>query len=76
MEKRKKTDYRKEPVLIYEVHLGSWKKPESEEQEDEPVTLEETREFYNYREIAPMLAGYVKDMGYTHVELMPIMRCV
>ena len=74
MEKRKKTDYRKEPVLIYEVHLGSWKKPESEEPEDEPVTLAETREFYNYREIAPMLAGYVKDMGYTHVELMPIME--
>ena len=32
------------------------------------------REFYNYRELAPMLADYVKEMGYTHVELLPIME--
>lgn len=50
------------PVSIYEVHLGSFKKPD------------DGRDFYNYREIAPMLASYVKDMGYTHVELMPIME--
>ena len=99
LEKRKKTDYKKEPLLIYEVHLGSWRKPEKEEwtapltaaaKEEEAreeaaaeaeragadasVPAEETREFYNYREIAPMLADYVKDMGYTHVELMPIME--
>ncbi len=83
LEKRKKTNYKKEPVLIYEVHLGSWKKPETEESEDLEETEEtgaetaeekENREFYNYREIAPMLAEYVKDMGYTHVELMPIME--
>lgn len=52
------------PMNVYEVHLGSWKKP--------PV--EEEREFYNYRELAPMLGGYVKDMGYTHIELLPIME--
>ena len=99
LEKRKKTDYKKEPLLIYEVHLGSWRKPEKEEWDgpltaaakeeeareeaaaeaeragaDASVPAEETREFYNYREIAPMLADYVKDMGYTHVELMPIME--
>lgn len=51
------------PMFIYEVHLGSWKKPEQDE-----------REFYSYREIAPLLADYVKDMGYTHVELMPVME--
>lgn len=51
------------PMFIYEMHLGSWRKPEDEE-----------RLFYNYREIAPMLADYVKEMGYTHVELMPIME--
>jgi 1,4-alpha-glucan branching enzyme len=51
-------------MSIYEVHLGSWKKP----------CIEDGRDFYNYRELAPMLAGYVKDMGYTHVELMPIME--
>mgnify|MGYP001622876551 FL=1 len=57
-----KQDYQA-PMFIYEVHLGSWKKPE-----------EEDKEFYNYREIAPMLASYVKEMGYTHVELMPVME--
>ena len=45
-----------------ELHLGSWRKPE------------DGREFYNYRELAPMLADYVKEMGYTHVELLPIME--
>lgn len=64
LEYRKKIDYEKEPVLLYEVHLGSWIKPPAEEE----------REFYNYREIAPRLAEYVKDMGYTHIEIMPIME--
>lgn len=50
------------PIFIYEMHLGSWKKPE------------DGRDFYNYREIAPMLVDYVKEMGYTHVELMPVME--
>lgn len=35
---------------------------------------EDAREFYTYRELAPMLASYVKEMGYTHVEIMPIME--
>ncbi|MDO5344941.1 MAG: 1,4-alpha-glucan branching protein GlgB [Lachnospiraceae bacterium] len=59
---RKETDTKKKPMFIYELHLGSWKKPE------------DGRRFYNYRELAPMLADYVKEMGYTHVELMPIME--
>ena len=66
LEQRKATDYKKEPMLIYEVHLGSWRKPEPDG--------EDAREFYTYRELAPMLASYVKEMGYTHVELMPIME--
>ena len=66
LEKRKATDYRKEPLLIYEVHLGSWRKPDPD--------AEDAREFYTYRELAPMLASYVKEMGYTHVEIMPIME--
>ncbi len=64
LEQRKKTDYQKSPMLIYEVHLGSWKKPEEDS----------GREFYTYRELAPQLADYVKEMGYTHVELMPVME--
>lgn len=47
------------PINIYEVHIGSWRKKEN-------------GETYGYRELAPVLCDYVKSMGYTHVELMPI----
>ena len=62
MEQRKRKNEDEEPMAVYEVHLGSWRKPD------------DGREFYNYRELAPMLADYVKEMGYTHVELMPMME--
>ena len=62
MNKRDSEDLSKKPMSIYEVHLGSWKRPE------------DGREFYNYREIASKLAEYMLEMGYTHVELMPIME--
>lgn len=52
----------KQPMSIYEVHLGSWKKKD----EDSDFG------FYNYREMAKLLGDYVKDMGYTHIELMGI----
>ncbi len=63
LQKRKEKNYDNEPMLIYEVHLGSWKKPK-----------EENGSFYNYRELAVMIAEYVKEMGYTHIELMPVME--
>ena len=64
MKKREKFDDKKNPMFVYEVHPGSWKKhPQSEENE---------KGFYNYREFAHALAAYVKEMGYTHVELMGI----
>lgn len=49
-----------QPINVYEVHLASWRKYDTE--------------FPNYREIAIDLAIYCKEMGYTHVELMPIME--
>ena len=62
LETRKECQAKDKPLSIYEVHLGSFRKPD------------DGREFYNYRELAPMLADYVLEMGYTHVELMPIME--
>ena len=62
LRERKKIQKEDAPMFVYEMHLGSWKKPE------------DGREFYNYREIAPMLIEYIQEMGYTHVELMPIME--
>lgn len=62
MADRKTRDTEKEPMNIYEVHLGSWKRPE------------DGREFYNYREIAEKLSEYMLDMGYNFAELMPVME--
>lgn len=64
LEKRRKFDDRKSAMSVYEVHLGSWMK--------HPVTEEDPDGYYNYREAAHRMADYVKDMGYTHVELMGI----
>ena len=64
MKKREKFDDKKNPMFVYEVHPGSWKKHEQTEEDEDG--------FYNYREMAHELAKYVKDMGYTHVELMGI----
>lgn len=61
---RQEFDEKTSPMSIYEVHPGSWRK--------HPVTEEDPDGFYNYREFAHELAKYVKEMGYTHVELMGI----
>lgn len=50
------------PMAIYETHLGSWKRPKNK-----------PRGFMNYRELAIELVPYVKEMGFTHVELLPVM---
>ena len=62
MEQRRGLDTKDKPMFVYEVHLGSFAKPE------------DGRYFYNYRELAPMIADYVKEMGYTHIELLPVME--
>ena len=72
MENREKTQGKDKPMSIYEVHLGSWiRKPLEEDEDGDPVT---GSEFYNYRELAVRLAEYVREMGYTHVELLPVME--
>jgi 1,4-alpha-glucan branching enzyme len=61
MEARRSKDQLAAPFAIYEVHLGSWMR----------VPEEENR-FLTYRELADKLVAYVKDIGYTHVELLPV----
>ena len=61
MEKRPQTNWFESPIAIYEVHLGSWaRKPE------------EDNRMLTYRELARMLVPYAKEMGYTHLELLPV----
>lgn len=62
LEKRSKWNTKEYPMSIYEVHMGSWKRHPG--REDEGV--------YTYRDFAHSIVEYIKDMGYTHVELMGI----
>jgi 1,4-alpha-glucan branching enzyme len=57
--KRASRDPRRSPMSIYEVHAGSWRKRDG-------------TEFLTYRELAEQLVPYVKDMGFTHIELLPV----
>src|SRR3989454_486171 len=61
MERRARTDWLREPILVYEVHVGSWRRVP--EDGNRPLT---------YRELARELVEYVKRMGFTHVEFMPL----
>jgi 1,4-alpha-glucan branching enzyme len=63
MSTREGKDLRREPMLAYEVHLGSWAR-----------VPEEGNRALTYREIAPRLAEHVKHLGFTHVELLPVME--
>ncbi len=72
MKKRAAEDLKNKPMAVYEVHLGSWMRKEIALDEEGREII--GSEFYNYREIAVKLAAYVKEMGYTHVELMPVME--
>ena len=67
------------PLNIYEVHLGSWHTKPVFDEQGNPLTPEEiaesnrvTESWYTYKEIAPMLAEYVKERGYNYVEFMPL----
>jgi len=61
MKNRSQRNWHREAVSIYEVHLGSWMR-----------VPEEGNRFLSYREMAPRLAEYIRRMGYTHIELLPI----
>lgn len=61
MQKRKNTNLDTQPIAIYELHPASWKRKG-----------ENGEEFLTYRELAPELADYITEMGYTHIELMAI----
>ena len=52
---------REEPMAIYEVHLGSWRR-----------ITEEGNRWLTYRELAPQLVEHVKNFGFTHIELLPV----
>lgn len=67
-----KTSPYDQPINIYEVHLGTWKKHNVERYEGESIDAFTDRSYYTYREMAESLIPYVKKMGYTHIELMPI----
>ena len=66
--KRKKSNIYESPINIYEVHLGSWKTKEAK------LTNGEQDNFFTYDELAKELPAYVLEMGYTHVELMPLLE--
>jgi 1,4-alpha-glucan branching enzyme len=63
MEQRRRRNALDAPLAIYEVHLGSWRR-----------VPEENNRTLTYRELAPYLAAYVREMGFTHVEFLPIME--
>jgi 1,4-alpha-glucan branching enzyme len=63
IERRAKTNWFESPMAIYEVHLGSWRRvPEKRER------------WLTYRELADQLIPYIKELGYTHIELLPVME--
>ena len=65
---RKKINIYESPINIYEVHLGSWKTKEYK------VTNGEQDNFLTYKELADELPTYLREMGYTHIELMPLLE--
>jgi 1,4-alpha-glucan branching enzyme len=61
MEERWKHNDREGPIAIYEVHLGSWRR-----------NLAENGRYLTYKELAQQLVPYVREMGFTHIEVLPI----
>ncbi len=82
IENRRHTDPLMHPISVYEVHLGSWmhassaEPPKLPDGTEEPVVvvseLKPGARFLTYRELAAKLIPYVKELGFTHIELLPI----
>jgi len=82
MEQRRHTEPLTQPISVYEVHLGSWLHAASDEPAllpngaTEPVVivseLKPGARFLTYRELAARLIPYVKELGYTHIEILPV----
>ena len=81
---RRETDHMHQPLNIYEVHLGSWRRHGDEPQGDprpdgtypgpgDPFPAQRGS-FYTYDDLAAELVPYVKKMGYTHIEVLPVME--
>jgi 1,4-alpha-glucan branching enzyme len=73
MKERKKlstvnNSFKKKPISIYEVHLGSWKK------DYDNIDFRNEWGYKNYRQLAHELVEYAKEMNYTHIELLPVME--
>ncbi|HXM96093.1 MAG TPA: 1,4-alpha-glucan branching protein GlgB [Candidatus Dormibacteraeota bacterium] len=63
MERRPQTNWLESPITVYEVHLGAWRR-----------VPEEGNRWLTYHELADQLIPYVKELGYSHLELLPIME--
>ena len=84
LEHRRTADHMHQPLNIYEVHLGSWKRhgdePQGEPREDGtwPGPMDEfpaqRGEYYSYDDLASELVPYAKEMGYSHIEMLPVME--
>ena len=84
LEQRRTHNHMEQPLNIYEVHLGSWKRHGNEPQGEpgpdgtypgpgDPFPAQRGT-FYTYDDLSVELVEYVRDMGYTHIEVMPVME--
>ena len=76
LEQRRHTNPQEQPVSVYEVHLGSWLHESIEQLPAQGTAVAASQKpearFLTYRELAQQLIPYVKELGYTHIEVLPI----